>query len=240
MRLRRTVRYVCWKSFIGTCVLMSLVGCVTEAALKRQSEAEGQFKLGLSYVHTDLQNAIVLFERAIDIDPNHHDAHLELGIVYGSRGRLDAAEEHYKQAIRIDSDSSEAHNNLGTVYARQAQWDRAVEEYQKALENPMYPWPDTAYYNLARSLSKIGEHDEALIALRNARSIVPLSIPAMLIHKEFGRIYEKIGKIEWARASYQEAIEAIEADDQGTYRDQLEEYLRNLETTSDGEKHHQP
>ena len=181
--------------------------------------------------------AIVLFERAIDMDPNHRDAHLELGIVYGQRGRLDAAEEHYKQAIRIDADYSEAHNNLGTVYARQAQWDKAVKEYRKAIANPMYPWPDTAYYNLARSLSQIGEHDEALIALRNASLIVPLAIPAVLIHQEFGRIYEKVGDIELARAAYQEAIEA---DDQGTHRDQLEEYLRNLGTASDDEEHPQP
>ena len=138
--------------------------------------------------------------------------------------------DFFEQAIRIDSDYSEAHNNLGTVYARQAQWDKAVEEYRKALENPMYPWPDSAYYNLARALSQIGEYDEALIALRNASLVVPLAMPVVLIHREFGRIYEKVGDIELARASYQEAIEA---DDQETYRDQLEEYLRNLETTSD-------
>ncbi len=224
------LRYVCRKGFVGICVAVSLVGCVTEAALKKQKEAEGNYQLGRSYLQTDLQKAIVSFERAIDINPNHRDAHLELGIVYGQRGRLDAAEEHYEQAIRIDSDYSEAHNNLGTVYARQAQWDKAVEEYRKALENPMYPWPDSAYYNLARALSRIGEHDEALIALRNASLVVPLAMPVVLIHREFGRIYEKVGDIELARASYQEAIEA---DDQGTYRDQLEDYLRNLETTFD-------
>ena len=224
---------MCWRGFFGICVLMSLVGCVTEASLKKQDEAEGNYQLGRSYLQTDLQKAIVSFERAIDINPNHRDAHLELGIVYGQRGRLDAAEEHYEQAIRIDSDYSEAHNNLGTVYARQAQWDKAIEEYRKALENPMYPWPDSAYYNLARALSQIGEYDEALIALRNASLVVPLAMPVVLIHREFGRIYEKVGDIELARAAYEEAIEA---DDQETYRDQLEEYLRNLETTSDEEE----
>lgn len=233
MRLRRIVRYVCRNGFVGVCVLITLVGCVTEAALKKQREAEGHYKLGQSYLKTNLQKAIMEFERSIDIDPNHRDAHLELGIVYGQRGRLDAAEEHYEQAIRIDSDYSEAHNNLGTVYARQAQWDKAVEEYRKALENPMYPWPDSAYYNLARALRQIGEYDEALIALRNASLVVPLAMPVVLIHREFGRLYEKVGDIELARASYQEAIEA---DDQETYRDQLEEYLRNLEMTFDEEE----
>lgn len=212
---------------------MALVGCVTDASLKKQKEAEGHYQLGRSYVQTDLQKAIVAFERAIDTDPNHRDAHLELGIIYGQRGRLDAGEEHYKQAIRIDAAYSEAHNNLGTVYARQARWDEAIEEYRKALENPMYPWPDSAYYNLARALNQVGEYDEALIALRSASLVVPLAMPAVLIHREFGRIYQKIGEIELARLSYEEAIEA---DAQGTYRDQLEDYLRGLDTTSGGEE----
>ena len=123
------------------------------------------------------------------------------------------------------------------MYARQARWDEAIEEYRNALDNPMYPWPDTAYYNLARSLSWIGEYDEALIALRNASLIVPLTVSAVRIYQEFGRIYEKVGDIELARASYQEAIEA---DDQGTYREQLEDYLRDLETMSGEEEHPQP
>ena len=116
--------------------------------------------------------------------------------------------------------------NLGTVYARQARWDEAIEEYRKALENPRYPLSDSAYYNLARALSQIEKYDEALIALRNASLVVPLAMPMVLIHQEFGRLYEKVGEIELARASYQEAIEA---DNQGTYREQLENYLRDLE-----------
>ncbi len=234
MRLRRTVQYLCRKGFVGACVVMSLFGCVTEASLKKKSEAQGHYQLGQSYVQNDLQKAIVAFERAIDIDPNHRNAHLELGIIYGQRGHLNVGEEHYKQAIRIDADYSEAHNNLGTVYARQARWEEAIKEYRKALENPMYPWPDSAYYNLARALSQVGKYDEALISLRNAALVVPLAMPAVLIHREFGRIYEKDGNVELARVSYEEAIEA---DDQGTYRDQLEEHLRGLGTMSGEEEH---
>ena len=232
--MRSMLRYVVRTGCVAICLLMSLVGCVTEVSVKEKGQADGHYKLGRSFLQSDLQKAIIAFERAISIDPNHRDAHLELGIIYGQRGRLDSAEDHYKQAIRIDEDYSEAHNNLGTVYAREARWGEAIEEYQRALENPMYPWPDSAYYNLARAFSQIGEHDEALIALRNASLVVPLAMPAVLIHREFGRIYEKVGDIELARASYQEAIEA---DDQGTYRDQLEESLRSLETKLDGDQH---
>lgn len=212
---------------------MNVSACATEATLKQKDAADAQYQLGRSYLQTDLQKAVVAFERAIAIDSDHRDAHLELGVIHHRRGRLDAAEEHYKQALRVDSDYSQAHNNLGSVYARRALWDEAIEAYQKALENPMYPWPDSAYYNLARALSQIGKHDEALIALQNALLVVPLvapEVPAVLIHREFGRIYEKIGDIELARVSYQEAIEA---DDEGIYRDQLEEVLRNLEMSSD-------
>ncbi len=226
MRQNSMAPYRYGKQLVMLSVLFALLGCVTDASIKAKGDADGHYQLGRAFLPDNLQKAIVSFERAISLDPNHRDAHLELGIIYGERGRLDAAEERYKQAVRIDPDYSEAHNNLGTVYARQARWDEAIEEYRAALENPMYAWPDTAHYNLARALSQVGKHDDALIELRNASLVVPLAMPAVLIHREFGRIYEKVGNIELARSAYEEAIEA---DEQGTYREQLKASLKDLE-----------
>ncbi len=230
MRFHAFYEYCFQKYIIGGCFVFFAFGCVTEVSITQQEKAVGHYEVGKAYLPTDLQKAIVAFETAIDTDPNHQDAHLELGIVYGQRGRLDVAKKHYEHAIRIDADYSEAHNNLGTVYAREAQWNQAIKHYQRALENPMYRWPDSAYYNLARALSEMGEYDEALIALRNAMLIEPLAVPVVLIHRQFGRIYEKVGNVELAQTSYQDALDA---DEKGSYRVQIEEDLRNLEALDD-------
>ena len=223
---------------VGLLIFVSVVGCATEVTVKQQSEAEGHYKLAQSYYNVNPQKAIVGLEKAIHVNPNHANAHMQLGVIYYYRGSLDVAEGHYKQALRIDPDHSDAHNNLGTLYSKKAQWDEAIEEYRKALKNPMYLHPDTAYYNLAGALIWTCQYDEAFIALEEAKKIVPLSTVSLVqIYQEFGRLYSKVGDIELARVSYQEAIEA---DDTGTYTEQLEEALQDLETTSGEEDHCSP
>jgi len=49
-------------------------------------------------------------------NPDHVEAHNNLGVAYGELGRYQEAIESYKQAIRIDPDHAEAHNNLGNAY----------------------------------------------------------------------------------------------------------------------------
>jgi tetratricopeptide (TPR) repeat protein len=62
------------------------------------------------------KEAIESYKQAIRIDPDHVEAHNNLGVAYGELGRYQEAIESYKQAIRIDPDHAEAHNNLGNAY----------------------------------------------------------------------------------------------------------------------------
>ena len=64
------------------------------------------YELGIVYrdskMHTE---AIVEFQKAVDVDPNFVAAHISLGKAYLEVGQLDAAENAAKAALRIDANS---------------------------------------------------------------------------------------------------------------------------------------
>ena len=59
------------------------------------------------------------FERALDINPNHVNAHYNLGYIYSRQGKLDNAVRHYRAALRGKPDFASAHYNLGLVLQMQ-------------------------------------------------------------------------------------------------------------------------
>src|SRR5437867_6469438 len=106
---------------IGLCILavlpvvLSLLsGCVTEEKIKK---ANGYYQEGLSALDTDRQKAFVSFQKAIQLNPNHKEAHYALGHIYASQGKWKQAEGEFHEALRIDPDYSEAHTYLGRVLA---------------------------------------------------------------------------------------------------------------------------
>ena len=47
--------------------------------------------------------AIALYERVLDLDPDHPAAHINLGTLNYNRQNYTAAEHHYRSAIKIDT-----------------------------------------------------------------------------------------------------------------------------------------
>src|SRR5438552_3620174 len=108
---------------IGLCILAVLPvvlilpsGCVTEEKIKK---ANGYYQEGLSTLNLDRQKAFVSFQKAIQMNPEHKEAHYALGHIYAIQGKLKQAEEEFRDVLRVDPDSSEAHTYLGQVLAQQ-------------------------------------------------------------------------------------------------------------------------
>ena len=74
------------------------------------------YELGIIYrdskMHTE---AIVEFQKAIDVDPNFVAAHISLGKAYLEVGQLDAAENAAKAALRIDANSQPTRQLLDDI-----------------------------------------------------------------------------------------------------------------------------
>jgi type IV pilus assembly protein PilF len=165
-------------------------GCMSQENVKK---ANGYYQEGVAHLETDRQQAFVSFQKAIQMNPNHKEAHYSLGDLYARQGKYPEAEHEFQQALRINSDYSEASNYLGEIYARQSRWHEAIEAYRRALSNPLYGTPDLARYNLGLALAHQGDLEGAAQAFQDALLIDPPNVPPAAVHLELGRIYQQLG-----------------------------------------------
>ena len=79
----------------------------------------------------------------------------QLGVIAGTTGKLDLAEQQFKLVLKDNPQHLEANHDLGLVYARKGKIRQAIEYFQRSLEiNPNFP---EAYFNLAISYHNMGQ-----------------------------------------------------------------------------------
>ena len=106
-----------------------------------------------------LQDAEILYRKAIEINPDFANAHYNLGNILKDFGKLKDAELSYRKAIEINPDFADAHSNLGNILKDFGKLKDAELSYRKAIEiNPDYT---EAHFNLGVLLRIIGESQEA-------------------------------------------------------------------------------
>jgi Flp pilus assembly protein TadD len=60
--------------------------------------------------------AMVQFQKALEINPNYADAHYDLGTVLLQKREVNEAIVQYQKVLEINPEYAEAHNNLGTAF----------------------------------------------------------------------------------------------------------------------------
>jgi len=100
------------------------------------------------------------YHHALDLDPGHVSARINLGRMLHADGQLAGAESHYREAIRHDPTSALAWFDLGVVLEDTARADEAVRCYEEAVRED----PDLAdaHYNLGLLYERGGRHQDAL------------------------------------------------------------------------------
>jgi tetratricopeptide (TPR) repeat protein len=124
---------------------------------------------GCELEETDRDAAMRAYARAIEIDPDHADAHVNLGRLHHDAGRLPEAEHHYRAGLRAVPDDVTAAFNLGVVLEDLQRLDEAVDAFQQAVKSD--PGLADAYYNLSRLCEKLGRRAEALRYLHDYRKL---------------------------------------------------------------------
>lgn len=154
-----------------------LAGTVAPLARKAAEKAESSdrlssddwFDLGVDLEAVSPEDAPAAYIRALEIDPNHSDAHVNLGRLMQEADDLDAAEAHYRRALEAEPDNFLAAFNLGTLLEDMGRIKDAIEAYKKATS-----FAD-AHYNLSRLYELVGQHSEALKHLKTYRSLLDLN-----------------------------------------------------------------
>lgn len=124
-------------------------------------EIDTYISLGSAFYDAeDYKNALVVYRKALELDPNNSKIHCNLGYLHWGMGDITEAIKEYKLSIKFDPNYDIAHNNLGVIYLDDlAHIQKAIECFKAAAEaNPNYA---LAYYNLGRAYAIKGEKVEA-------------------------------------------------------------------------------
>ncbi|HXJ07478.1 MAG TPA: protein kinase [Candidatus Acidoferrum sp.] len=147
-----------------------------------------------------VENAITLFRRALEKDPNYAAATAGLGEAYWRKFQLthdhqwdDAAVSTCQKATQLGPNLALARSCLGRALSSQGSYEKAVEQYRRALE--LDPGSDDAYGGLAAAYEKLGRLDEAEMLYKQAITVRPA----------YWATYNWLGLFYMAHARYDEA-----------------------------------
>ena len=134
--------------------------------------------------------------------------HLELGAILEREKDAAGAEREYQAAMAASPDSAVAAYALGSYYQRQQRWDDAFVVYDRVLQEK--PTDVQARFSYARAAGLSGKNlERAEREMKSLLADLPVAwTPATVAvaHFRLGLIYEKGGKKELARTSYEEAV----------------------------------
>jgi len=103
------------------------------------------FYLGLVHKDkgSDLEKVKWHFKKAIEIDPNFAEAHVNLGKVYYNEGEFDKAQENCLKALQIRPDLLSAHLSLAWIYLLgKSQPREAIYHFRKITDKQNIPIAD--------------------------------------------------------------------------------------------------
>jgi tetratricopeptide (TPR) repeat protein len=100
------------------------------------------------------KEAVEAYRRALELDPEHADAHCNLGTVYYGQGKRGAALACFRRALEIEPLHLEANFNLANLLEERGEDEPALRHYRTVLRvDPLYA---DAHVNLALLCEKVG------------------------------------------------------------------------------------
>jgi TolB-like protein len=165
----------------GTEAPLTDVGVVSRDALDLYFQARARWT---RRTRTDILRAMDLFEQATDLAPEFARAFSGLADTYAVSGfysylspdeAFPAARQYARAALERDPDLSDAYATIAYVdmyYERD--WGTAEQGFLRAIQ--LAPGNAVAHQWYGNLLTLLGRHDEAVLELRQALSLEPLSI----------------------------------------------------------------
>ncbi|HAE41265.1 MAG TPA: hypothetical protein DCG57_21930, partial [Candidatus Riflebacteria bacterium] len=148
------------------------------------------------------KNAVLEYEKVIEIQPGNQVAWYELGNLHFTMETFDKALEALIKAKEIDPEQPEIYISLAQTYIRTEQQDEASIELQELLG--MAPDHYNGLYMLGRIFQDKGWADEAIEKYEAAYQVVPTELEPIL---QLGILYRDKSDFDTARSWFQKVIE---------------------------------
>lgn len=132
----------------------------------------------------DYDKAIEYLKKAIELNPDLEDAHLELGFLYYKKQLFDLERREYEEALRINPKNTDALFYLATNMETMGEYDEAIRIYERIVS--LDPHDGDAYYELGLAYLAKGEKAKTLKVCNLLQRIDP-------------GLAEKLRRISYAR-----------------------------------------
>ena len=136
----------------------------------REGDAPDWYERACDLEEAAPDEAQAAYRRALDLDPSHADAWVNLGRLLHEAGDPRGAAQHYRRAIELRPDSVVALFNLGVALEDLRMPEEAILAYRTALTADSAC--ADAHYNLAQLYEARGDGPSALRHLRTYRKLV--------------------------------------------------------------------
>lgn len=137
---------------------------------REELDAEDWYDLGCDLELSSAEEATAAYEKALKLDPDHVDAHVNLGRLLHEDGAPAAAEKHYRAAIALDPEHETAAFNLGVALEDLGRLRDAATAYERAVK--LDPDNADAHFNLAGIYERRGDKPAALRHLKDYRRLI--------------------------------------------------------------------
>jgi tetratricopeptide (TPR) repeat protein len=143
-----------------------------EVEVDSAEAARAWFERALDLEQESPAEAMTAYRRALDVDPEFADAHLNLGRLLHEDGDPGSALDEYLAAAGCEPSCARARYNVGVALEDLGRPDEAIEAYGAALA--LEQELATAHFNLARLLEARGRNLDALQHLAASKRLLDL------------------------------------------------------------------
>ncbi len=162
----------CGSMFFGLAVLGFLASAWAETPQEYMSSGTEALKANA------YDRAILLYSKAIEIDPNLSKAYDNRGIAYAREGSLKRAVDDFTMAIAADTKDALAYNNRGEAYVQLGNFTQAVFDFTRAIElNAFYI---KAYNNRGKAYCALQAYRKAWADVHTIEAIGGVVEPYLL------------------------------------------------------------
>jgi tetratricopeptide (TPR) repeat protein len=160
------------------------------------------YSLGNAFHHQNrFQKALVHYQEALKIKPDHVEVCNNIGKILLSQGRPDEAVAQYQKALKIDPKNILVRANLGNALIVQKRFDEAMTQYRAVLD--MDPNHVLAHRGLADILHHRGRLSEAIAHYRKVLDVTP---DDDRVHYSLGMVLQAQGEFGEAMTHYRDAL----------------------------------
>jgi len=132
--------------------------------------AEDWFKIGLDRGRAgDNEGALEAYQQAVALDPDHFNAHMNMGLRYGKLLMNVKAAEAFKKAVALRPENPMVHYSLALTSNLLGLTDEAIHHYKEAIR--LRPNFAEAYSNLATVYYQFKQGKEAIENLLKAQKL---------------------------------------------------------------------